>query len=104
MKYKIILILIISFKTSLIFCQVVVKHDSVQVAQSKDATDSAAIIKDNNKAHAVLNTNTGTATPETTSGTMNSTVNPNSQVIIPFGHKKKKNTAASNVSDGSKNQ
>ncbi len=93
-----------STKTNLLFlllvCNVSVsfgqsaKHDSVETLNgATDAKDSAKVIKDNNKAHAVLNTNAGTAIPSTTTGTLNSNVNPNSQVIIPFGQKKKKSNA-----------
>ncbi len=40
--------------------------------------------------HSEVNSNAGTNLPNTTSGTLNSTVNPNTQLAIPMHKRKKK--------------
>ena len=41
------------------------------------------------KVHTIINSNGGTSIPSTTSGTLNSPVNPNTQMAIPLGKRKR---------------
>ena len=50
------------------------------------------------RAHTIINPNRGTAIPSTTSGTLNSPVNPNTQIVIPLG-KRKRNPNPNTFSD-----
>jgi hypothetical protein len=41
------------------------------------------------KVHTLIKLNSGTSIPSTTSGTLNSSVNPNTQIAIPLGKRKR---------------
>ena len=67
-------------------------QDTAKAVVSKVSIDSSNNTprKKKHKTKAEINANSGTAIPSTTSGTLNSTVNPSTQVVIPFGKGKKK--------------
>ena len=82
------------------------KNDNPQATLSQltdPNSDSAKIERNLDKPHAVINLNSATAAPGTTSGTLGSSVSPNTEFVIPFGGKKKANKNASeatNAADG----
>ena len=88
---KIMITYCMSLLGSIAFCQ-----DTAAVSKANPALlsvqdpDSAKVDINTDKPHAEVNKNIGTSVPSTTSGTLNSSVNPNTQFVIPFGKSKAK--------------
>ncbi|MEP7252741.1 MAG: hypothetical protein ABI683_10185 [Ginsengibacter sp.] len=67
-------------------------QDSAKTSVNKLNIDTTVTTsrKKKHKTKAQVDANSGTSIPNTTSGTLNSTVNPSTQVVIPFGKGRKK--------------
>lgn len=57
---------------------------------AKDTANALMASPNSNKAHVEVNSNSGLNAPATTSGTMNSTVHPNTDMAIPLHKRQKK--------------
>ena len=68
-------------------------QDSSRVTNHNKPNGDTTVLrakKNKHKVKARVDSNSGTSISNTTSGTLNSTVNPSTQVVIPFGKGKKK--------------